>query len=275
MSEYKDLIKNMVWSYSRLGAYKSCPYSFYLQYIEKEKESESNFYAEVGSFVHGILEKIFRGEMSVDDATEYFMKNWKKKITHKLSKKEAVNKAYEACANYLAETDFDSIDDYEILGIEQKIKTEISGYSFVGYIDLLLKEKSTGELIVVDHKSAKYPLKADGKTPLKNTEETFESYKRQIYLYSKYVYEKYGQWPSKLAWNHFKEQRIVVIPFLQSEYQAALDWFVEEIHKIENDNLFDANKDYFFCANLCNFRKSCEYRDRPQPWKTKKLNDKR
>lgn len=58
MSEYKDDIDKMRWSYSRLTSFEHCKYEFYLNYIVNDDEeylSEGNFYAEVGSFVHEIL----------------------------------------------------------------------------------------------------------------------------------------------------------------------------------------------------------------------------
>lgn len=262
MEDYLKLIRGMIWSYSRIGSYKQCPYSFYLMYIEKEKKPESNFYAEVGSFVHKILEMIFKGELELDDAPEYFRKNWTKNVKTKLTEKTRMDNTYLACATYLADVDFEWLNDYEVLGIEKKIRTKIGGYPFVGYIDLLLREKATGKIIVLDHKSAKYPLQKDEKTPLKAHAQEFESYKRQLYLYSKAVIEEYGVEPVMLMWNHFKDQKYVRVEFNRKDYEAAIEWFLSMIKQIEKDILFMPKKDFFYCANLCNFRNTCEYRER-------------
>ena len=38
------------------------------------------------------------------------------------------------------------LDDYEILGVEKEVHFTIDGKEFVGYIDLLLKDKITKEI---------------------------------------------------------------------------------------------------------------------------------
>ena len=136
---------------------------------------------------------------------------------------------------------FDWLKDYEIIGVEEEVVTEINGYKFTGFIDLLVKHKERNEYTIIDHKSSAYPLKKDGKTVLKKSEEDFIKYKRQMYLYCKYVFEKYGEYPKWIMWNHFKEQKFVKIPFLKSEYKETIKWFSDTIKSIEKDNKYDAN----------------------------------
>ena len=66
----------MRWSYSRLSSYRNCPYEFYLNYILNDPDlylPEGNFYAENGSLGHEVLEKVFRKELSADQAAEYYV----------------------------------------------------------------------------------------------------------------------------------------------------------------------------------------------------------
>ena len=154
----------MRWSYSRLTSFERCQYEFYLNYIVNDNSkylSEGNFYAEVGIFVHEILAKIFNGELTPDEASRYYMDNYANNVFYK-TKKTSMKKTFELCAEYFATVDFCWLNDYEILGVEHKVEFEIDGYSFVGYIDLLLKDKRDGEIVIVDHKSSPYPLKSDG-----------------------------------------------------------------------------------------------------------------
>ena len=58
------MIDNMVWSFSRLNSFKTCPYEWYLQYIEGIS-GEDNFYAEFGSYCHKILEKYVRLRLNI------------------------------------------------------------------------------------------------------------------------------------------------------------------------------------------------------------------
>lgn len=261
MSEYKDKIKQMLWSYSRATCYSHCPYAFYLKYIiddDNQYLAEGNYYAEVGGYVHLIHEKIFNGELDVGDSSKYFVDNFDDNVFYE-TYQSAMDKTYEACADYFATVDFDWLNDYVILGVEQEINIEINGYKFIGYIDLLLRNKETREIYIVDHKSSAYPFKKDGKTILKKSEGDFSKYRRQMYLYCKYVFETYGEFPAWIVWNHFKDQKVAKIPFNKDEYEEALFWFENVIHNIEQDENFEANIEYFYCTQLCEFRGSCEY----------------
>ncbi|MCD8289890.1 MAG: PD-(D/E)XK nuclease family protein [Prevotella sp.] len=258
---YKRIINKMRWSYSRLECYTHCPYEFFLQYIVADDDiylSEGNYYAEVGSYVHEILEMIFNGKLSIDDAPEYYAEHYDENVLYRASE-STMNKNYEACANYFAEVDFSWLKDFEILGVEKECNFTLYGYDFIGYIDLLLRDKKDGRIVIVDHKSAAYPLKKDGGVK-KQSEKSFESYKRQMYLYSHAVYEMLGELPKEIWWNHFKEGKFVKIPFSQEELKASTDWAIQTIHDIESNKDFEAIDDYFYCHNLCNFRHSCEYK---------------
>lgn len=261
MSEYRDKIDKMLWSYSRITCYDHCPYNFYLKYIINDDEqylSEGNYFAEVGSFVHSILEKIFNGELEADDALQYYIEHFDENVFY-TTRQSTMEKTYELCADYFASVDFSWLKDYEILGVEKRIKVDINGYEFIGFIDLLVKNRTTNEISVIDHKSASYPFKKDGKSILQRSKADFSKYSKQMYLYCKAVYEEYGVYPKWIVWNHFKEQKIAKIQFVKDDYDKAIKWFSNKIEKIKEDEIFDANVEFFYCTHLCDFRSSCEY----------------
>ena len=261
LSKYKDIIDKMEWSYSRLSSFDHCKYEFYLNYIianDDEYLEESNFYAEVGSYVHEILAKIFNRELTPDEASQYYVDNYNDNVFYK-AKQSTMNKTFEACADYFATVDFGWLNDYEILGVEMENKFQIGKYNFVGYIDLLLRDKRDGKIVVVDHKSAPYPFKVNGGVK-SNYQSNFNSYKRQMYLYSYAVKQKYDEFPKEIRWNHFKDGgRFASIPFLEEEYYETIKWFEDMIHKVEKEEDFQPMLEFFYCKNLCNFRASCEY----------------
>lgn len=261
MGEYKDDISKMQWSYSRLTSFEHCKYEFYLNYIIHDNEkylSEGNYYAEVGSFVHEILAMIFNKELTPDEAAQYYIDNFDDNVFYK-TKQSTMNKTFELCANYFSEVDFSWLNDYEILGVEMEVKFQIEGYNFIGYIDLLVRDKRDGKIVVIDNKSSEYPFRLDGKIKAKS-KQSFENYKKQMYLYSYAVMDKYGEFPKEITWNHFKDGgRFATIPFVKSEYDKSVKWFVDTIRAIENEQDFAPNEDFFYCHNLCNFRNSCEY----------------
>lgn len=261
MNEYKETIDKMRWSYSRLTSFGHCQYEFYLNYIihdDKQYLAESNYYAEVGTYVHEILAKIFNGELTPDKAAQYFVDHYDNNVFYKV-KESTMDKSFEACADYFSTVDFGWLKDYEILGVELETTFEINGYSFVAFIDLLLRDKKDKKIIVVDHKSAPYPLKLNGEVK-KNSQASFEAYKRQMYLYSYAVKQLYNEFPKEIWWNHFKDNgKMVKIPFDSAEYKESVNWFESTIHAIEAEEQFNPSLDYFYCNNLCNFRNCCEY----------------
>jgi len=262
-------ISDMEWSHSRITQFVNCPYSFYLRYIEKNKNKEANYYAENGKLVHEILAKVLEGMMSgkcdneelLDKALNSYINDYPEYVVHKV-KKSTEEKTFELCSDYFATVDFDWLDGYEIVGVEKEVHQMIGAHKYLGYIDLLLRNKKSGKFVIVDHKSAAWPLKKNGEV-LKSHEESFASYKRQMYLYADAVMKEYNvtcDSISELWWNHFKEGgKLVKIPFIKSEYIATKKWFTDTIRKIQLERSFPPKVNYFYCSNLCDYRNICEY----------------
>ena len=250
------------WSYSKTTCFGRCKYEYYLDYIVNDDSqylSESNFYAEVGSFVHEILAMIFKGELSPDDAPQYYIDNFDKNVFYKV-KKDTMDKTFYTCLDYFAEADFSWIDKYEILGVELEQRFKVENIDFIGFIDLLLRDKSDGKIVILDHKSSPYPLKANGEVK-KNQQGSFETYKKQMYLYCYAVNELFGELPKEIVWNHFKDGgKMVTIPFNQKEYEKAISWFKDTINVAAKEIEYSPTKEFFYCTQLCNFRNSCEYK---------------
>jgi len=269
LSPYIEDINKMEWSHSRLTSYFNCKYAFYLNYIEDpRRKKDPNFYAENGKLVHEVLSIIFKHiqlgtykESTMDDALYFFVNNYDEYVKHK-TKESTVKNTFEACSDYFAEVEFNWLDGYEIVGVERELHHEIEGYKYIVYIDLLLRNKETGKFVIVDHKSAAYPFKKDG-TVLKNHIDSFESYKRQMYLYADSVIKEY-EVPrdsiSELWWNHFKVGgRLAKINFSDKEFCDTQSWFLDTIDSIKHESEFAPNYNYFMCTNLCDFRNTCEY----------------
>ena len=152
------------YSYSKLTCFGHCKYEFYLDYVINDDEqylSEGNYYAEVGSYVHSILEKVFKKEIKVEDALQYFIDNYNDNVCYKV-KKSTMDKTFETICDYFAELNIDWIDNYDVLGVELEMKFKVNEYDFIGYIDLLLRDKKDGKIVVLDHKSSEYPFKQNG-----------------------------------------------------------------------------------------------------------------
>lgn len=164
-------------------------------------------------------------------------------------------------ADYFASLDIDWLKDYEILGVEKEVKFKLDEYDFIGYIDLLLRDRRDNKIIIIDHKSSEYPFKQNGEVK-KNSLQGFELYKKQMYLYCHAVYQMYGEFPKEITWNHFKDDgKFATIQFSKDDYDKTIKWFMDTLKIIESENEYEPTQDYFYCHNLCNFRSSCEYKN--------------
>lgn len=250
------------WSYSRTSCFGRCKYEFYLNYIVNDDDlylSEGNYFAEVGSLVHEILAMIFENKLKPEEAETYFRNAYKNNVFYQ-TKEGIMKNTFKKCADYFRKERFEWLNDYEILGVELEERFSIQGHDFVGFIDLLLRDRRDGKIVVLDHKSAPYPMKKNGEVK-KNQLSSFNSYKKQMYLYCNAVYQQYGEYPKEIVWNHFKEDgQLVKIPFVMGEYEETLKWFIETIELAEKEEDYEPTYEFFYCSNLCNFRNSCEFK---------------
>lgn len=252
---YAKIIDEMTFSFSRIHAYEQCPYLFYLKYIEK-RDGESNFYAANGKAMHEVFEELLTDKISIDDVTTTYTEKFD--LICEIERESIMENTFSKCMDYLCEIDAFDHDKYEIVGVEMELEFKLGKYKFVGFADLVVKNKKNGEVILVDHKQATHFLKKDG-TPLKNQVDNFNAYKKQMYLYCKGLEEQFGILVDKIVWNHFKEGMTTVIPFDKEEQEESIKWALDTIAKIKKDKKF-ANKDsYLMCKSLCDYRNDCEY----------------
>lgn len=261
MEEMDFLLDSMTWSFSRLNSFYNCPYEFFLHYIECNK-SENGAFGEYGSFMHKILEKYAKGELSLFELNQYYEENFNDKIPHDFPPNKYVDirqSYYDKGIEYLNNIDL-CLDQYEILGVEKEVKFKIGDKDFVGYIDLLVRDKDTSEIIIIDHKSKSLKLLKNGNIS-KSDEEYFLEFKRQLYLYSIPVIQEYGS-VSKLKWNMFKDQKWIEILWKKEEYEEAIQWAKDTLELIEKETLWlPNNRSYYYCHYLCGQRNNaCEYK---------------
>lgn len=251
----------MTWSYSRLTSFHQCPYGFKLKYIDCNP-GINNFFGEYGSYIHKILEMYAKGELEVFELSQYYEDHWSENISFPAPPNKFVDlqqSYYDKGLMYLENIDL-ILDDYEVLGVEKEVKFDLGGYEFLGYIDLLLRNKETGEITVLDHKSHSLKIKKNGEIS-KTDIDTFESFKRQLYLYSIKVIEEYGR-VDYLEWNLFKDMNHVKIPFSEEGLKESVDWAINTIKEIEQTEEYIPTPDMFFCNYLCDQRNNaCEFKN--------------
>lgn len=259
--EIKERLDKMVWSFSRLSSFYNCKYSWYLAYISGQRGLE-NAYSQFGTLCHETLEKYLKGELDMFTVAQYYQDHYSEYVTYDFPANKYVDlgqKTYEQGADYFNNLMFD-FDRYEILGVEKEVSFKIDKYPFKGYIDALYRDKETGEIILLDHKSSSFTYKVNGDVSKKN-QEAFQKYVKQEYLYSIPVIEEYGK-VDYLTWNMIRDQREIRIPFDMAEFEKTKQWALDTIHKIEEEIIWAPDKSSsYFCNVLCGLRTQCSYRD--------------
>lgn len=260
---YDFIIDQFIWSFSRLNSFDNCPYEWECKYIECEN-GDSNFFSEFGTCVHSVLEKYAKGEISIFEISQAYENQFAETVVHDAPPNKYVDlkqSYYEKGLDYFDNIDLD-LDGYEILGVEKEVRFKIADKDFIGYIDLLLREKSSGKIVVVDHKSASMKILKNGNVS-KSDQEHFREFIRQLCLYAIPIIEEYGH-VDELWWNLFKERKWLKIPFKQEDQDEAVQWAKDTIKLIEQETEFPCNPDFYYCWYLCSQRNNaCPYK--PQP----------
>lgn len=250
-----------MWSFSRLNSFYNCPYEFYLHYIECNP-SQQNFFSEYGSLIHQVLEKYARDEISIFELNSYYEDHFNEAIPHDAPPNKYVDirqSYFEKGMDYFDNIDLD-LNNYEILGVEKKVEFELFGKKFVGFIDLLVRDKQTGEIIIIDHKSASIKILKNGNIS-KSDQKHFLEFSRQLYLYSIPIIKEFGK-VSKLKWNMFKDRKWIEIPWKQEEYDEAISWVKDTLELIEKETEWAPNtSSKYYCNYICGQRNNaCEYK---------------
>lgn len=248
----------MQWSFSRMNSYYSgCPREWKAHYIDCEDTCDS-FDGQAGSSAHETLEAFFKGEISEFETASFFEELYKKKVTLPCPYPNGDTK-FPKILDYFNNFSFD-FDKWEVLGVELKVNFMVGNHECVGYIDLLLRNKETGEITLMDHKSSQIKQLKNGNIS-KTDQEHFKAFVRQQYLYSDYVLKKYGR-VDCLSWNMFTQGNIITIPWKKEEMNETFKWAEETIASIENETEFPANPSFFYCSSLCSIRvnMNCPYK---------------
>ena len=243
---YRIMVDNMRWSFSRINGFEGCKYCWFQTYIKQRKDSQQNVFAEYGLLVHEIMEAFYRDELSIMELEDKFHEGFLKLGDFPPNKFVNLRDTYyDGGIKYFQDPDV--AENYDIVAVEKEIKTNIGGYEFIGYIDLLIKHKVSGKYVILDHKS---------KAKFENKEE-LKKYTRQLYLYAKAVYEEYSEYPSQLIFNRFRKQEVDRIKYDMKAYEEAQQWAVDVIERIKETTEFPVTDDggeNFFGNFLCNFR---------------------
>ena len=262
---FHDAISRMTWSFSRLNSYDQCPKMFYLCYLDREAEQMDSAFSQWGTLCHGLLEDYAKGSLLACELEEEYDRRYPACMTERfpaLGRTDLDASYYDNGREFFAL--FDGFpDNWEIIASERDIRYELDGVKFRGFIDLIVRDKKDGGLMIVDHKS---------KGRFKSEEE-LEHYSYQLYLYAIWVHREYGEWPKELIFNMFRAREEKHIPFCRETLDRAIAWMKETIARADADEDFadkvrlryealgipvpEDDRPDFFCSQLCSVRTHC------------------
>ena len=242
---YQFILDGLVWSYSNLSSLDNCRKIWYNTYIDKSEKKE-NFFSQYGSYMHLILEMFSKQQLDFPELVPYFEENYDKFITEYPPFENMGTSYYNQAVDFLST--FEGFTD-KTVGTELKMEYQIELYGkkrdFVAYIDRLSMDDNG--YIINDYKSkGKFSSKAEK-----------EKYLRQLYIYSLSVKEKYGVFPYKLKFNHFRTKSETVELFNENKLLQTLKWADNCVERIYNTEIFVPNHNDFFCNHLCSVSDSC------------------
>lgn len=238
------------WSFSKLSTFETCPRAFQLQYLQDPPlPKQQNAWAEYGILCHAILEEFAKGELPVNQLTAEYKERYPDVVVHNFPPypKGYAEKAFQQGIDY-----FESFsgfgEQYEVVSTEEYFHLNIGPYSFVGISDLVLRDKSTSELVVVDHKTK-------SESSMKNE---IDLYKKQLYIYAEHVKNKYGQYPSQIQFNMIKSNQPIVEKFSAEKHEETLQWVEDTIDYIFFEQDWIAKPNQYYCRYICPVFQHCE-----------------
>ncbi len=261
-----DLLVDHV-SFSQLRQVEQCPYAAYLLKT-LDIEPVENGFAQAGTLAHQILAMWAKGQANISDLPEIWSHEFSKRVTVPfpafLAVKGYEQKLFNSVLTYFQ--GFKGFPGFDVIGAEKEFTSSLAGERFTGIVDLILCNKDTGKLMLVDHKSSS----------LSSFRRDRDAMYRQLLLYSKYCADTYGQFPEVLYFNLFKENTFDQKTFAPEEYVSARIWAEEQITRMKDMDLSDwleTRPDLFRCTALCSCRHECPFGDPNNHERKKKTNE--
>lgn len=247
---YRPLIEEMTWSYSRIKSFEDCPYAWFMKYILEEPESPM-FYASYGSFIHRLIERYYGGELAAEELPTAFLLGFSSEVQGKRPPEQTVRKYIALGKEYFQ--NFKPLP-FETKAVEAEFHFDLDGLNFVAFVDLIGERDS--KLAILDHKSRDLKPRSGRKKPTLKDQE-LDDMLRQLYLYAYGVQQKYGELPSLLCFNCFKNGQLIEEPFSKKAYEEALDWAKRSVEEIAKEEDFHPYMDFFHCNYLCGLHDGC------------------
>lgn len=160
--------KKITISYSDFSSYLSCGHKYLLENVLRLVESTYSIHALFGTAIHEALGSGIKDGLSSEEMINLFRYRFKKDMMDHMSDSfefyslDEFTKQGEHILKFFSTKEI--LDKYEIIGIEQGLFDKIyKNYNFVGYIDLVVRDKKTGRYVIIDWKTSTAPWNLERK----------------------------------------------------------------------------------------------------------------
>lgn len=254
-----DMSERQVYSFSRIST--ECDHAFYMTYVKNDKGIE-NAWSIGGSFLHSIMERVARKEISETDALRIFENEWQSSVHMDFPKFES---GYDLKSHYFRKIRkfFDRKRYWrsDVVSVEEHVTGVLGdgGNLFQGFIDLVLGNSEQYDIL-------------DFKISKRFTGEQLVHKQRQLYLYAYLRHQITGVYPQRLIFNFFQEpDNPIIIKFDRIQMMNAVSWANKRIEEIEamlergifipdRNALSDSDgRRNMLCRELCNHRNTCPF----------------
>ena len=256
MSKYDFVLDSMRFSYSSVTNFITCPWQFYLTYIQCEERGK-NWWSDYGLLIHEILQKYFEGKLDTMELSSFYESNYSKIVTSSPPPFPAgiADRYYADGLEFFNNFDFPK-NKYEIVSIEDKVETVHNGIKIVIKPDLILRKIDTDCIYLVDYKTSD-PFK-NGKTDKKKLEE----YHRQMYLYAYFINHTTDIKINKIKLWFVRVNKFDEFDYVEEDAVKVINWLFDNISNIQKEEDFppcNIEKNKFFCSQLCSMRPFCKH----------------
>jgi hypothetical protein len=250
-------------SFSQYSMWSSCPQQYKLNYIDKLGESSGNIHTLFGSSMHetiqhylSVMYGVSKKQADEIDLDRLLLDRMKENFT---KEKEALSEGTPCTQIELEEfygdgrriltwfkkycSKFYSKSGYELVGIEIPLNANIKpGVHFIGFIDIVLRDLASNEIIIIDLKTSTMGWNQYQKVDkMKNS---------QILLYKKYYSELFNVPITKIKVEYqimrrkLPEDSAFPIPYISKHVppngtpsvNKVYDEFMEFINTVFNDD---------------------------------------
>ena len=221
-------------------------------------------FSQYGLVIHELLESYWNYDLDLWDLPLAFEEKYSKQVTARppkmLIRYNTMQKYYEKALEFFTDLDW-SRSEWEVLGNEYTVDCEYEGVQLTIRPDLIIKNKESGLVYLVDYKSTSPFTKKLGKPQKKK----MLGYWRQLSLYAYFTEKEMGIKIDKLRlyFPRVGLDKTQEVDYTEAMAKETLDWWLDLVNQAKDEEAFPPKVQSFFCENICSVRNSCIH------WKTK------